>query len=107
MSLNRAEQTVHDHITRQPDELRHWRDKVARLAAAAPDPHAAADAVADALADYCRERVGVAAEFRAPDGPGGNPGRLKLRSLAELFVRLWAPARPQPPKAVRAAHRQG
>src|SRR6187549_3874545 len=101
MSLSRAEHTVHDHITRQPDELRHWRDKVVHLAAATPDPHAAADAVADALVDYCRERAGVVAEFRAPDGPGGNPGRLKLRSLAELLVRQWVPPKPRPPTAAR------
>ncbi len=89
MSLNRAGQAVHDYIARHPEELRHWRDKVARLASAAPDPHAAADAVADGLADYCRERAGAAVEFRDL----AAPNRLMLRSLAELYLRQWGPPR--------------
>src|SRR5476649_1121518 len=100
MSLNRAEQTVHDHIARHPEERRHWQAKVARLAARAADDHAAAVAVAAELAAYCRERAGVAAEFRELAGPDG-PNRLMLRSLAELFLRQWAAPRPKrrPPVA--------
>ena len=97
MSLNRAEQTVHDHIARHPEERRHWQDKVARLAARAADDHAAADAIAAELAAYCRERAGVAAEFRGLAGPGG-PNRLMLRSLAELLLRQWAAPRPKKQK---------
>ncbi len=97
MSLNRTEQTVHDHIVQRPEERRHWQDKVARLSARAADDHGAADAVAAELAAYCRERAGVAAEFRELVGKGGasGPSRLMLRSLAEQLLRQWATPRPK------------
>ena len=92
MSLNRVEQTVHDYIAQQPDEQRHWQEKVARLAAAAADDHAAATAVAAELAAFCRERAAVLPLFQTLGGPGG-PSHLTLRSLAELLVRRWGPPR--------------
>jgi len=95
MSLNRAERTIADYLARQPDERRHWQDKVARLAAAAAGPHAAADAVTDALAAYCRERATVLAEFRGLD----TVPRTMLRNLAELLLRQWAPPPPKRPAA--------
>ncbi len=94
MSLNRTEQTVHDHIVRRPEERRHWQEKVAQLAARAADDHAAADTVAAELVAYCRERACVVAEFRELAGPGG-PNRLLLRNLAELLLRLWTVPRPK------------
>jgi len=105
MSLNRVEQTVHDYVARLPEERRHWQEKVARLAAAAPDDHAAATAVATELAAYCRERAGVLPLFEALAGSGG-PARLMLRSLAELWVRRWGPPRP-PKRAQRPAAPDG
>ena len=95
MSLNRAEQTVHDYIARHPEERRHWQEKATRLAALAPNDHAAADAVAAELEANCRERAAVASEFRELAGPS-RPTRLTLRNLAELLVRLWTPPRPKP-----------
>ncbi len=94
MSLSRAEQTVHDYIARHPDEHRHWQEKVTRLAAQAADDHAAADAVAAELTAYCRERAGVATEFRGFTGPAA-PNRLLLRHLAELMLRQWGTPRPK------------
>jgi hypothetical protein len=94
MSLNRTEQTVHDHIMQHPEERRHWEDKVARLAAAAADHHAAATALAAELAAYCRERARVLPSFQALAGSAG-PSRVMLLSLAELLVRRWGPPVPK------------
>ena len=91
MSLNRAEQTVHNYIAGHPDESRYWQDKVMTLAATTDDVHAAAENVAEALAAYCRERAVMRPEFRALE----TPNRLMLRNLAELFVRRWVPVKPK------------
>lgn len=91
MSLNRAEQTIADYLARQPDERRHWQDKVVRLAAASAGPHAAADAVTDALVAYCRERAAVVADFRGLD----TLPRMMLRNLAELLLCQWGPPPPK------------
>ena len=100
MSLNPMEQTVHDYITKNAEEGRHWREKIARVAARAANQPAAIDEIAAELEAYCRERAGVVPSFRDLVGPGrGSPRRLMLRSLAEILMRTWGPVWKKPTPA--------
>lgn len=95
MSLNRTEQMVYDYLHSQPDERRHWEGLVKREAArAGADPHAAAFALEGELWRYYVERAGVAEPFRSTARREGL-ARTSMRNLAELLLRLWAPAAPK------------
>ena len=90
MSLNRATQSVYDYIRRHPDELRHWQQKVVRLAAQLPNQHVTAETVTNELRAYSNERAGVVPLFQELRQAGALE-RTGLRPLAELMVQLWAP----------------
>jgi hypothetical protein len=92
MSLNRAEQMVFDYLGENPDEKRHWHDKVTRISADARDPHAAALELEGELWRYYEERSSVASPFREAVQREGLR-RVSLRNLAELLLRLWAPVK--------------
>lgn len=93
MSLNRAEQRIHDYLQSRPEELRHWQGVVARELRAAADPHEAALVLERALWSYYEERAAVAEPFRSAARVEGL-ARTSMRNLAELLIRLWGP----PPK---------
>lgn len=95
MSLNRAEQMVFDYLQQQPDEKRHWQEKVSTISARARDPHVAAMELDEALWRYFEERSAVASPFRETAQREGLR-RISLRNLAELLFRLWAPVKVQP-----------
>lgn len=92
MSLNRNEQMVYDYLQTQPDERRHWEGVVKREAArAGGDRHAAAFSLEGELWRYYVERAGVTEPFRGAARREGL-ARTSMRNLAELLLRLWAPA---------------
>jgi len=95
MSLNRTEQMVYDYLQAQPDEKRHWHDKVCGFSARARDPHAAALELEAELWRYFEERSAVAEPFKAIAQREGVR-RISLRNLAELLLRLWAPVKVKP-----------
>lgn len=95
MSLNRAEQMTFDYLQRNPDENRHWLDKVKSISARARDPHAAAIELEDALWRYYEERSAVASPFREVAQREGLR-RTSLRNLAEYLLRVWAPVKVKP-----------
>ena len=95
MSLNRTEQMVFDYLQAQPDEKRHWHDKVCKVSARARDPHAAALELEAELWRYFEERSAVASPFREVALREGLR-RISLRNLAEYLLRLWAPVKVKP-----------
>lgn len=92
MSLNRTEQLLFDYVQRNPDEKRHWQDKVRALSARAIDPHGAASTLDGELWRYLEERSAVAPPFRELAQREGLR-RTSLRNLAEHLLRLWAPVK--------------
>ena len=92
MSLNRYEQTIFDYWDSQPDEYRHWRDKVAAVARGTGQPGEAARALERELWDYFVERSQHVARLRELNS--GGLRRVSLLNLAEHVIRLWGP----PPK---------
>jgi hypothetical protein len=95
MSLNRTEQMVFDYLQAQPDEKRHWHEKVCGVSARARDPHAAALELEAELWRYFEERSAVASPFREAAQREGLR-RISLRNLAEYLLRLWAPVKVKP-----------
>lgn len=95
MSLNRAEQMTFDYLRGNPDENRHWLEKVKAISARARDPHAAAIELEDALWSYYEERSAVASPFREVAHREGLR-RTSLRNLAEYLLRVWAPVKVKP-----------
>ncbi len=89
MSLNRYEQAVFDYWQREPDECRHWQNKVIEAArSGAGQPGETARKLERELWDYFLERsqhVNRLSELQ----PGG-PVRVSLLNLAEHVVRLWS-----------------
>jgi hypothetical protein len=95
MSLNRAEQMTFDYLQLNPDENRHWLEKVKSISARARDPHAAALELEDELWRYYEERSAVASPFREVAQREGLR-RTSLRNLAEYLLRVWAPVKVKP-----------
>lgn len=95
MSLNRSEQMVFDYLQRNPDEKRHWEQKVRGISAKARDPHQAALELDGHLWSYFEERSAVASPFREIAQREGLR-RTSLRNLAEYLLRLWAPVKVKP-----------
>jgi hypothetical protein len=90
MSLNRSEQLTYDYLNANPDELRHWQDKVRSAARQGSDLHAAASALEHVLWSYYLERASVVEPFRSAVRQQGS-ARTSMKNLAELLLRLWAP----------------
>jgi hypothetical protein len=97
MSLNRSEQLIYDYLHANPDELRHWQDKVRTTARRHPDVHAAATAIEQELWSYYLERSTVVEPFRSAARHHGL-ARTSMKNLAELLLRLWAPPPPKLPR---------
>ncbi len=100
MSLNRSEQILFDYLQAQPDELRHWQEKVRGAARHHFDLHAAATSLDHALWDYFVERSAVAEPFRSAARHQGL-ARTSMKNLAEFLLRLWAPPPAKPPGPLR------
>ena len=101
MSLNRYEQTIFDYWESQPDEYRHWHDKVAAAARGIGPPGEMARALERELWDYFVERSQHVARLRELNSDGLR--RVSLLNLAEHVIRLWSPPPKQknPPDALR------
>ena len=95
MSLNRYEQTIFDYWESQPDERRHWRDKVAAAARGSGQPGELARHLERELWDYFVERSQHVARLRELNS--GGLRRVSLLNLAEHVIRIWGP--PPKPKA--------
>jgi len=89
MSLNRYEQTIFNYWQDQPDELRHWKTKIAAIALSRAEPGEAARNLERDLWDYFVERRQFVAVLRSLDGDGLR--RVSLLNLAEHVLRLWGP----------------
>lgn len=98
MSLNRFEHALFAYWETHPDELRHWR---ARVAAQPLGPLAVRGLERELWAHWAERRAHVPA-LRALDPDGCQ--RLSLLNLAEYIARLWSPppAPPRPPAAGRS-----
>jgi len=92
MSLNRAEQMTFDYVQQNPDEKRHWQDKVGKISARAADPHGAAITLEEELWRYYEERSAVVSPFKENAQREGLR-RISLRNLAEYLLRIWAPVK--------------
>ncbi len=91
MSLNRSEQLLFDHLQAHKEERQHWREKLQAEAGKISDPHAWAARLDGELRRYAAERAALRpAEFQL--SPGQSLGRVSMRNLAELLLRLWGPA---------------
>jgi hypothetical protein len=88
MSLNRYEQAIFDYWDRQPDERRHWLNKVTAMARAQSAAEAARPLERE-LWDYLTERREHVPHLREL-GLQGLP-RVSLLNLAEHLLRLWGP----------------
>jgi len=89
MSLNRYEQTIFNYWQSQPDELRHWQNKVVevvRFTLSAGEPSRVLERE---LWEYFVERSQFVATFR--DLSPGGIKRVSLLNLAEYVLRLWGP----------------
>lgn len=89
MSLNRYEQTIFNYWQTQPDELRHWKEKVVAVAKIVAGPGEVARSLERELWEYCVERSHVVPLFRDLSGAGSQ--RVSLLNLAEYLLRLWGP----------------
>lgn len=101
MSLNRCEQALFDYWERQPDERRHWQERLRELTRASFSPADTARGLERELWAHFEERschVPSLCEAR------GGGGRLSLLNLAELMIRLWGPL-PKSKPAVEKARR--
>lgn len=98
MSLNRIEQTVFDYWERQPDERRHWHDKIfAATRAGGPAAGELARTLDRELRDYVAERTPHVPALRNLGPDAGS--RVSMLNLAEYLIRLWGP----PPKPRKPA----
>ena len=96
MSLNRYEQAIFDYWERQPDERRHWRNKVLEMTHTLSTVEAARPLERELWA-YLLERREHVPQLRDP-GLQALP-RVSLMNLAEHMLRLWGP----PPKPRKPA----
>lgn len=100
MSLNSAEQALFDYWHRQPDERRHWHDKVSAASRESSQPGELARALDRELWEHFLERsrhVPQLAELNA-----GGLRRISMLNLAEYLIRLWGP--PPKPKDRKQEH---
>lgn len=103
MSLNRCEQALFDYWERQPDERRHWQERLRELTRGSFSPADTARGLERELWAHFEERNRHVPSLRAAAGVGG---RVSLLNLAELIVRLWGhrpPPRPASPPERREA----
>jgi len=95
MSLNRYEQIMFDYWQKQPDERRHWQEKVAAMTRGAAEATEQARALERELWGYFVERAQHVPSFRTVETDG--PRRTSLLNLADHLIRLWGPV-PKPKK---------
>lgn len=100
MSLNRSEQRVFDYLQSQPEERRHWMDKVAGAVRSERDEAQAVLRLEAELWRYYMERSENVPSFREAARREG-PGRVSMKNLAELLIRLWTEPRPKKPAPPR------
>jgi hypothetical protein len=93
MSLNRAEQRLFDYIQAQAEERQYWMRKVQSMSAEAADPAEAAARLDRELWRYNVERSAVVPVLREAASREGM-GRVSMRNLAELILRLWTAPKP-------------
>jgi hypothetical protein len=101
VSLNRYEQTLYDYVKSHPDERQYWQDKVRALLVESGDPSRGISRLDAELWRYFQERSAVSAAFGVAER-GAPSGRISMKNLAELLVRLWTEPRtvkPAPPGA--------
>ncbi len=97
MSLNRYEQSIYDYLTAEPDERRHWQQKVADQARRPALPGELARSLERELWDYFVERTEQVPRLRALNT--GGLRRVSFLNLAEYLLRLWGPPpKPKPPR---------
>ena len=89
MSLNRYEQAIFNYWTKQPDELRHWRGKVAESAQRKAASGEVARELERDLWDYLAERSPHVPQLR--ELAGASLPRVSFLNLAEHVIRLWGP----------------
>jgi len=92
MSLNRYEQVLFDYWEKQPDEKRHWQDKVLALTRAT-------EGTAGLLARQLERELWAHLVERSQHVPAlrnlrlDSVHRVSLLNLAEHVIRLWGPPR--------------
>ena len=101
MSLNRCEQTVFDYVKGHPEERQYLHDKVRSFVSGSAEVSNAVARIDSELWRYCEERSSAVPSFKEALGPVG-PGRISMKNLAELLVRLWT--EPQPRKSTPERH---
>jgi len=96
VSLNLFEQTVYDYVKGHAEERQYWQHKVRAILADSIETPAAVARIASELWRYYEERSAVVPTL---GGTGRAPGagRISMKNLAELLVRLWAEPRPGKP----------
>ncbi len=94
MSLNRSEQRILDYVNTHPDERHFWEHKVRSLATRIGDVHETARLMDSDLWEYYKERSQFEEPFRSAARIEGLQ-RTSMRSLADYWVRLWAPTLPK------------
>jgi len=94
MSLNRCEQRILDYVNVHVDERQHWMEKVRSTARSSADQHEATRLLDNDLWAYYVERSQVVEPFKGAARTEGLQ-RTSMRSLAEYWVRLWAPFKPK------------
>jgi hypothetical protein len=99
MSLNRSEQMILDFVQSHADERQFWQDKVRSVSRGAQNHFDAVTALEPELWAYYAERSRYTEPFKGTVLREGLR-RISMKSLAEHWVRLWAPPKPkkQPPK---------
>jgi hypothetical protein len=91
MSLNRSEQLLFDHLQAHKEERQHWQGKLQAESGKISDPHARAARLDAELRRYAAERATLRpGEFQL--SPGQSLGKVSMRNLAELLLRLWGPS---------------
>ena len=101
MSLNRYEQTLYDYVKSHPDERQYWQNKVRALLAESVDASRGISRLDAELWRYYGERSAIVTAFGVAER-GAPSGRISMKNLAELLVRLWTEprnAKPAPPDA--------
>jgi len=95
MSLNKYEQALCDYLEHNLEEGRHWKVKVAGLAARAGDRMQVARDLERELWHYYVERAGQVARLRELNL--GGVRRVSLQNLSEYLLRLYGPTVPARP----------
>ncbi len=97
MSLNRCEQRVFDYVESHPEERQYWIGKVQSVCRSTGDDHLAVTRLEPELWRYYTERSLVAQPFKEAVRHEGLQ-RTSMKSLAEIWVRLWTEPRPKQKK---------